>query len=418
MKNYKKILIVVVIIILLILIGFFVKQYLVEEEIISKKPNSKVLDKIRVDPLFLKISLREGIKGFKEVVVTNEGEASSFLIETSGLDGLFLLDNYDFYLEKGEKKIIKASFDTSELDPGIYLGKINILFKEERKEIPVILEVESDEVLFDSENIKLFPLGEDITPGKRINLEIKIYDLERTSRETIEVNYFIMNFDKKVIVAESENLVIEDSFDYSKTLNLPNDIKLGSYVIGAIMNYRDSVGTSTLYFEVVEKKSLNVLSNTFVILLVFIIIFLLFLWFLFFSLYHRDRLLKELQKQYKRELERQKEMVELKAKSNYHKLKNKVEKKEYKREIREVKKKRLKGLKDIYKERVKKVSKLKKSGKKSILKSQLEIWKRKGYDTQVLENKYKVPEASDIRKKIKQWKRKGYDTKVLERKLK
>ena len=61
---------------------------------------------------------------------------------------------------------------------------------------------------------------------------------------------------------------------------------------------------------------------------------------------------------------------------------------------------------------------MKKKGKKNELDKRLREWKKKGYNTKVLERKYKVPNANEFKKQLKEWKKKGYDTSVLERKVK
>ena len=49
--------------------------------------------------------------------------------------------------------------------------------------------------------------------------------------------------------------------------------------------------------------------------------------------------------------------------------------------------------------------------------NQLKIWKSKGYDTKVIENKFKMHSVKDIRNQVKKWKSKGYDTSVLNKKI-
>ena len=67
-----------------------------------------------------------------------------------------------------------------------YMVKLEIKFPAD------ILEVESSDVLFDS-NLNLFPSGE-INPGSKINAEIKIFDLSQIGVSSVELSYFIKDF--------------------------------------------------------------------------------------------------------------------------------------------------------------------------------------------------------------------------------
>ena len=61
---------------------------------------------------------------------------------------------------------------------------------------------------------------------------------------------------------------------------------------------------------------------------------------------------------------------------------------------------------------------IKKKSKGNQLKKQLNAWRKKGYNTSVLERQYRIPKAEDIKKKVAEWKRKGYDISVLEKRIK
>ncbi len=115
------------------------------------------------------------------------------------------------------------------------------------------------------------------------------------------------------------------------------------------------------------------------------------------------------------EIRKQEELIKDQKRKNQDKLNNSEEIKTFQRELENIKKGRLKLLQEIHKSRLKEYKRRKKTGNKSQLEEQLKNWKKQGYDTRVLDKKFKLPQVEDIRDKIKKWKKQGYDTSILER---
>lgn len=367
------------------------------------------------DILFLKISISQNGSAVNNVKITNINNIKeSFSAEIIGLKNLASLENYQFDLDPKEEGNIKIIFKTDGEDAGVYLGKLKITSNEGSKDIPIILEIESKDVLFDS-NINVFPQGRDIILGQSINAEIKIFDLAGIGRSNVDLDYSVKDFDGGTLVSESETLVVDGKLDYSKVIDL-NSAKPESYVLAAVVKKGSSVGVASYYFNVFEEKSeVNIESGIIWIIAIFVFFFLVFLALFIYSFSYRDKLLRELQNEYKREIKRQDEIIREKGKLTYSKLRTPIEKKIYRKEVRKIKKERIKTIKEIHKKRLKEYHRIKKRGKKDELKRQLQKWKRQGYETKFLEEKYKVPNVNDIRKKIQEWKAKGYNTSFLEK---
>ncbi len=372
---------------------------------------------IEVNVLFLKYNAIQGDEYVGEVKVKNK-EYKPKDISFNIIGDLSDLAEFEkeIKLKPKEEKNFKIIFNSD--NAGVFIGRLLIFYDKKSKEIsiPIILEVQSRNVWFDS-NINLFPFGGNYLPGEKIISEVKVFDLADINVDDVQVNYYIKDFDGNTIVSDKEDIVIDDKFEYSKSLNLPGNINVGSYILMNIVNYKVSTGTSSVIFNVVsqKKKTLDDLLIWAFLFFGFLIIFSL-LFFTYF-LFYRDKLLKELHNQYKKELGREKELIRLRKVRDYRKLKSPLEKEIYKREIKKVQKGRIKAIKEIYKKRVNEYRKIKKKGNKNRLMQQLERWKVKGYDTRILERNFKMPSIDNIRKKIKQWKAKGYDTRILEKRL-
>lgn len=404
MKKTYLFLILLILIILGITAGYF----------FLNKDKSNKNDRFEIDTLFLKAGVVQGGVSVNNVKITSKDtKLIYFSISVEGEKQLVNLSEYEFNLNPGEAHNLQIVFDSGTSEPGIYVGKMIVSYDGISKKIPFILEIEANDILFDS-NINLFYKAAGVYPGDKLNTEIKIFDLSNIGKSQINFIYFIKDFNGNTIIQESENIVVDSKLDYSKTIDIPENIKTGDYILGTIIKYKDSAGTSSSYFKIIKKEK-TIYSNNVIFLVagLFVLIFLFAFFFFIYFILSRDRLLNELKNQYKKEIRIQKELIKQREKSDYGKLKNSLEKGIYKKALKKAKKKRLRIIKESYKKRVKEFRKIKKKGKGNALKRQIEKWKQEGYDTGVLEEKVKLPDIKEIRQKIKSWKRKGYDTSVL-----
>jgi len=377
-----------------------------------------------IDRLFIKNVLKEGASTYTSINIYNKNSnLQEFSIKINEIEDLVSIEEKKFNLKYAEEKDINIEFKVdNDTNPGIYLGNIEVISAGVSKKVPIILEVQTEEVLFSSD-INIIPQGKDLLPGQKLNAEIKIFNLENLDFGNIELIYFIKDFLGRTIVSESEDVVIEgSSLGISKTLDLPSNLRLGDYVFIVITKYDSSVGTSSRIFKVsesVQTATIGSDSNSLlIIVLVFGFFFMVFLVLLIYSIFYRDKLLIELQKQYKSELKRQNELIREGEKQAYVKLKTAQEQEEYKKEAEKVGRQRILALKEVQKQRVQEFKKIKKLKNIFALKAQMNKWKKQGYNTQILENRFKLPAVNSIKKKISGWKRQGYDTSVLEDKLK
>ncbi len=405
-------------ILLFVLIGLSIFIIFYFSQIVGEK-------EFEVDRLFLKIVLEEQGSTQSTINILNKGPNNlNFSIKVNEIEDLVSIKETEFLLGFEKEKEIELLINSfNDTEPGVYVGNIEINSGTIVKKIPLIIEVQTKNILFSS-NINLIPSLTDLVPGQRLESEIKVFNLESLGRSNVKLIYFIKDFEGRTIVSESEDLIVEgSSLEINKILDLPVNLRLGDYVFIVLTEYENSVETSTKLFKIVktsEPLTGNGLdSNLFIIIFtIFGFFFMVFLILLIYSIFYRDKLLIELQKQYKNELKRQNEFFAEKEKQAYSKLKTIFEKEEYKREAEEVKRQRLDLLEKQQKKRIDEFNKIKKTKNISKLKKQIELWKKQGYDTRILEQKFKLPSISSIRNKIKKWKKQGYDTSVLEKQIK
>ena len=417
--NIKKILKIGIPILILVVLSIATVFYFFEGEGLGDSKGD-----FEIDRLFIRTILKEGSSTTTSISILNKNlEVQEFSIKINDLGNLISIQEEGFILGIEEEKSVEASINfLNNTEPGIYLGNIEVSSKGNVKKIPITVEVQTKEVLFSS-SITLIPQGKDLVPGQKLSAEIKIFNLEKIFEGEVKLIYFVKDFSGRTIVSEEEEVLIEgSSLGISKTLDLPSNLRLGDYSLGVLTKSDGSVGTSSRTFRVVdsvEKTEQEIGSNTLIIVVVvFGFFFLVFLVLIIYSIFYKDKMLIELQKQYKSELRRQGELIKQGRTQTYVKLKTVGERKEYKKEVIQVKKQRVSALREIQKKRIQEFKRIKKLRKIPALRKQMEKWKRQGYNTKILENKFKLPDVSSVRKKINKWKKQGYDTSVLDRKLK
>lgn len=353
-----------------------------------------------LDTLFLKVAINENGTAINDIKIKNTGQTQEkFSFKINGLENLASIEEREITLAPNEEHTTKIIFKGN-APAGAYLGELEIA----SKKIPIVLEIESRDVLFDS-NINLFP-RDGIVPGKILNAEIKIFDLANIGTSNVNLAYSIEDFSGKTIVSETENIVVDNRLSLTKTINLPTDLSLENYVLVVVVEYDGSIGTSSVFFRVIEEaieaeeELFSGKNMGWFFVLVFGFFFLGFAALFAYSLFYRDKALKELQNQYRGELKRQRELIKERGGRDYAKLKTTPEKKEYKKELKKVKEQRLKTLKEMQKKKLAEFRKIKETGRTSDLKKHLEKWQVQGYDTSTLEKKYKLPDINEIRKKL------------------
>jgi heme exporter protein D len=374
-----------------------------------KKAPKKSFD---TDVIFLKVGVIENGTSIHEVTIENfDSEAKYFRINPMGLADFVNISEREVRIEGKESRKISLVFCCNKNIPGVYIGKLVISSGTESRDIPIIFEVQSRDVFFDS-NINLFPSGGDISVDQTLNSEIKIFDLAGLGENRINLSYSVKNFNGKTILSGEESLIIDGKLDYSRSINLPEDSELGEYVFIAVIQYGDSFGTSSATFRVVEEPvQLYAEKGIIWVIAIFAFFFFMFAVLFVYSVSSRDRLLREMNNQYRREMRRQVSLIK-ESEKEADKL-TLQEKKEYKKELKRIKKERLNALRKERDKEVKAIRKRKKGTNYEIL---LKKWRSKGYNTRVLEQKYKIPSVSEIKKKVSSWKKKGYDTSVLDKK--
>ncbi len=204
---------------------------------------------VDVDQVLMKVMLKDSDTLVKELRVMNTGDSSEEVLVSSNMGDMVVFSEEFFSIEPGQTKVLQVGFrsyveQTSvEYSNGIYVGEIVVA----SESIPVVVEVESEDVLFDM-NIN-FPTG-NIEAGDDVNVDVRLYNLMGTSAMSINVEYFVKDLKGNVLFSESETVVVDTQVSFTKSVSLPDNFASGTYVFGAEANYAGSTGTSSYLFDI------------------------------------------------------------------------------------------------------------------------------------------------------------------------
>lgn len=360
-----------------------------------------------IDSIFLKTSIKSNGNVEIPITITNLNSEKDFKISFIDLENFVSSNSYEFSLSKNEnKKIILTISNKKNIQEGVYTGSMIVSSNGYEKRIPIIIEIESQNVYFDS-NLALYPNNK-ISPGDRINSEIRIFDIQKTGTSSIDMTYFIKDFNGKTLISEKETIVVSDQTSISKSFDLSSNMPVGDYVYGVDLKFENTTGTSTYFFRVEEEK-----TNIFSFIMYFLLALIFILLVVYFSFYARDKFLESLRRDYESAKKEREGIIYEKEKQTEKKL-NPEERVYSKKIFEKIREKNIEQLNAIQKTREKKLKELKKNNKNNEIYKQIKKWKKQGYDTSLFD----VPNANDIKNQIKKWKKQGYNTSLLEEDIK
>ncbi len=381
---------------------------------------TSLISAFEVDNVLIKLSIKQQDSISKTLKITNtQSEKQDF--EISSDLKLLSVKEEGFSLDAGESKTVELIFtsydrEQGEVEGGVYLGGLLISSNLQSKEIPIILEIETKKVLFDI-NLNVPPEYSNIYPGEKAIIEVKILNIENIGLKTIEMSYFVKDFQDNIIFSEQENLAVKTQVSTTKIISVPKDTRAGNYVFVAAAKYNNSIGTSSYLFTI-TKMSLSTLmeKNLIYVITGFVFItFIIIILFIFFTI-QKDKIFLQLEKQHKKDLKKRIEDLEKRKSISISRVKKKKEKKAIEKGFETIKKQKIKTIKKIQKKRVKKLKQLRKTKKKSEIQKQINKWNKQGYDTSIIEPK-KAATTDNMTKRIREWGKKGYNTEVLKEEL-
>mgnify|MGYP006282712183 CR=1 FL=1 len=140
-------------------------------------------------------------------------------------------------------------------ESGSYEGSIILESGEKSLQIPVSLRVqEKTEKLLD---MKIQPIVNTIPPGEDLKLQIDVYNLGKTARVDVNLTYQLVDaLTDEVITEKQESIAVETTLSHIRTLSVPEDARLGKYLIRGTSTYlsynKTSFASSLAYVTIAQ----------------------------------------------------------------------------------------------------------------------------------------------------------------------
>ncbi len=233
----------------------------------SPKGISTVEELIRVIPRELSIYLTAGINETRKVSITNL--RNSLLDLEIGILGLSdIIKTEDRILLRGNEERV-LTLDMGAINKGLLTGKLIIIAGSYRKEIPIVLNVKSENFLFDA-GLSISDKQRIITAGEKLLVQINLLQVGPKEKVDVTVNYAIKDFSGDVYLEDSETFSVLEEKDLIKSFPT-NNLLPGEYIVGIEVIYPGAFANSSALFTVEEKKvAKSSRIVTFLIILAFV----------------------------------------------------------------------------------------------------------------------------------------------------
>jgi len=206
---------------------------------------------LNVNPENIQVKLNQGEKTSKNIILTNEGKKNLTVnIENPKLKDFIKISETNFMLEAGETKVIALEITAGKDSvPDLYIGNLIINAKGIKKEISIVIEIESKAPLFDV-NLKIPEKYQYISPGEEVSGEISLYNLAGTGKVDVLVEYTILNKNGDEILHEQETIAVETSTSFIRSFKLPEGVGSGKYFLYVKTTYNGLVASASSQFNI------------------------------------------------------------------------------------------------------------------------------------------------------------------------
>ncbi|MBI2658147.1 hypothetical protein HYX08_05635 [Candidatus Woesearchaeota archaeon] len=204
-----------------------------------------------VSPGSIKEQLALGTAKTKSITIKNTGEAVlSFNLAVNAVSDFVFLSDSGFSLGSGEEKAIEANIIGKKL--GSYIGEIEASADGIKKSISIIIEVESEQVLFDA---KLdIPSGyKEVQAGDELKTQITLLNVGPPRKVDVTATYIIKDNLGNAVYQSTETFAVEKQTSFVKPFKIPKELKPGDYLAIIELRYENSFAVSSELFRVVPK---------------------------------------------------------------------------------------------------------------------------------------------------------------------
>ncbi len=226
------------------------------------------IEKFIVDKEEIKISMTPGSIATKKITITNNGNKRINLnIKEEGLQDFLILKEDTIELNPNESKEIVFDIIIREnVLPDLYIGKF-IISSENKKEVSLLIEVESKGALFDL-RVNIPDEYLNVKTNSEILASIELFNLGEIKKADVEMEYIIEDYVGNKISTQRETIAVETKAGFVKRIKIPKDIKEGKYILYVRLLYNEKISSASQEFNVAGSSGFKL-----PLILIFLIIF-------------------------------------------------------------------------------------------------------------------------------------------------
>ncbi|MBI2541340.1 hypothetical protein HYV80_01345 [Candidatus Woesearchaeota archaeon] len=230
-------------------------------------PEEEVKD-FSVAPSSIKEHLILGETKQNQITIQNTGNtALEFDLNVLTVSSFVSLQESSFSLMPGEERNVLIEITGAKL--GSYIGEIEVAAGDIKKSVDIIIEVVSEQVLFDVK-IDIPSAYHEVEPGAILKAQVTLFNVGPGKRVDVTPTYIIKDKLGNVIYEYTETFAVEQQKSYAYSFRIPKTAQPGDYLAIVELRYEKSFAVSSQLFKVVSKKGLELKqllkSNTIVII--------------------------------------------------------------------------------------------------------------------------------------------------------
>ncbi|MEK6946054.1 MAG: hypothetical protein AABX32_00450 [Nanoarchaeota archaeon] len=138
---------------------------------------------------------------------------------------------------------------------GSYLGQVMIKSGDIGRAVDVIIEVESENVLFDAK-IDIPSAYREVEAGGELKAQITLLNVGPPRKVDVTITYTIKDKSGNIVYESSETFAVEKQTSFVKSFKIPKELQPGDYLAIVELRYEKSFAVSSELFKIVPKSGL------------------------------------------------------------------------------------------------------------------------------------------------------------------
>lgn len=186
------------------------------------------------------------------LTIRNTGNTQlSFGLSVAAIGDFVSLSDTGFGLDAGQEKAVQAIIIGKQV--GSYFGEIKAAAGGIEKSATVVVDVQSDNVLFDVK-IDIPTAYKEVAAGGDLKVQITLFNVGAGKKVDVTPTYIIKDRQGNAVYESSETFAVEIQKSYVKTIRIPKDLKPGDYLAIVELRYEKSFAVSSELFKVISKE--------------------------------------------------------------------------------------------------------------------------------------------------------------------